>query len=190
MKVIDHDSVEALEKLESEAEKPAFALKLRALILARQGWPAVRIAEALGKTDRSIQGWIQLYNQHGLEALREKRGGNHVYLTPDQENQLKAHLEAKANDPHDGVRFAYELLPLIQERFGVTYSLSGLYVLLHRLGYEWLSPRPRHVKNDPDVVEAFKKTPRRLSPRSPGNTREKTSKSGSRMKRVLDNKEP
>lgn len=190
MKVIAHESVEVLEKLAAETKKPAFAIKLRALILAHQGWTAVDIAQALGKTDRSIQGWIHLYNQHGLEAIREKRGGNHVYLTQEQEAQLKAYLEAKADDPHDGVRFANELLPLIQERFGVTYSLSGLYVLLHRLGYEWLSPRPRHIKNDPQAVEAFKKTPRHWSPKPPRSTQTKSSRSGSRTKHDSDSKEP
>jgi len=41
----------------------------------------------------------------------------------------------------------------------VRYALSGLYGLLHRLGYSWLVPRPRHPKADPAAQAAFKKTP-------------------------------
>ena len=88
-------------------------------------------------------------------GLSDRRGGNHRYLNTQQEQQLKDRLDTAAEDPNGGVRHVAELAPWIEEHFGVTYSLSGLYDLLHRLGYEWLVPRPRHIKNDPVVIEAF-----------------------------------
>ena len=45
----------------------------------------------------------------------------------------------------------------IQECFNKTYSLPGVYKLLHRLGYNDLMPRPKHPDTDPAVLEAFKK---------------------------------
>jgi len=38
------------------------------------------------------------------------------------------------------------------------YRLSGVYALLHRLGYRCLMPRPRHPKADSQAQEAFKKS--------------------------------
>ena len=56
----------------------------------------------------------------------------------------------------------------IQERFGVLYSLAGVYALLHRLGYNDLMPRPSHPGADPAAREAFlKKSSPSSSPRSP-----------------------
>jgi len=190
MHVVTHHRLDQLQQLERDAAKPAMVLKCRALILARQGWTAPQIAAAVGKGRRTVQQWVGDYNRHGLEGLRDRRGGNHRHLTEEQEQQLQDHLDAAAEDPHRGVRHATELLDYLESRFGVTYSVSGLYELLHRLGYEWLMPRPRHEKNDPAVVEAFKKTPPRSSSRSPASTPASASRSGSRTKRVSASKAP
>ena len=42
-------------------------------------------------------------------------------------------------------------------QFGVVYSLTGAYDLLHRLGFSWLMPRPRHAKASKEVQDEFKK---------------------------------
>lgn len=190
MHVANHHSLDELQRLESQASQPAMVLKIRAVILAKQGWIARSIGDALGKTSRCIQQWVGDYNRHGLDGLKDRRGGNHRHLTIEQEQQLMSHLDALADNPHDGVRYASDLLPYIEQHFGVTYSLSGIYELLHRLGYSWLMPRPRHEKNDPQVVDAFKKTPLRLYKTSQSNTRTKPSKSGSRTKPASASREP
>ena len=45
----------------------------------------------------------------------------------------------------------------IEKQFGTIYSLTGAYDLLHRLGYSWLMPRPRHAKASKEAQEEFKK---------------------------------
>ena len=45
----------------------------------------------------------------------------------------------------------------VEECFGKTYSLGGVYHLLHRLGYNDLMPRPKHPDTDPTASEALKK---------------------------------
>lgn len=158
MHVIEHHSLKELQSLTKKQRTASLHLKLRAIILARRGWTAPQIAEALGKGRRSVQRWIAAYNEDGLDGLQDRRGGNHRLLTPMQEEQLKSHLDALAEDPHDGIRHAADLQPWLEQQFHVTYSLSGLYALLHRLGYSWLMPRPRHPKADPAAQEAFKKS--------------------------------
>lgn len=184
MHVTPHHTLAQLQQHQHRADRPAMVLKLRALILARQGWIAPAIAEALGKSVRTIQQWVGDYNRAGLDGLTDRRGGNRRHLDAAQEQQLCEHLDALADDPDDGVRHAAALIPFIERHLGVTYSLSGLYGLLHRLGYAWLMPRQRHEKNDPQAVEAFKKTPRRSCGKWPTNIPIKPSRSGSRMKRV------
>ena len=50
-----------------------------------------------------------------------------------------------------------EVRAILDREFGVLYSLPAVYVLLHRLGYSCLDPRPRHRKADPEAREGFKK---------------------------------
>ena len=158
MKVTAHHSIEELEQLASAQKHAAEHLRLRAIILAKQRWDAATIARALGKGRRTIQQWVADYNTKSLKGLADARGGNHRYLTEEQEQQLCEHLDQLGEDPEQGIRHAADLMPWIEEHFGKVYSLSGLYELLHRLGYSWLMPRPRHPKHDPEAQAVFKKT--------------------------------
>ena len=45
----------------------------------------------------------------------------------------------------------------LETQFGKLLSLTTVYRLLHELGYEWLVPRPKHRKSDPDAIADFKK---------------------------------
>ena len=71
---------------------------------------------------------------------------------------------------------------ILQAEFGVTYSLQGAYDLLHRLGYSYLRPRPRHRKNDPAAMQAWLKDAPLLPRASGTSTPTRRSRSGSRMK--------
>ena len=157
MRVAIHHTLEELKTLEATADRPALVLKFRCISLARKGWMAKQIAEALDRSPRTIQQWVGDYNREQINGLKDQRGGNHRFLTHEQEVRLKTLIEQRQADQESGIRFAREIIPLIEEHFNVTYSLSGIYELLHRLGYSWLMPRPTHEKNDPEAVEGFKK---------------------------------
>lgn len=159
MEVIAHHSIDELEQLAAQEKHASRHLRLRAVILAKRGWGAVPIGEALGKSPRTIQNWVRVYTRDAADGLADARSGNNRYLTEEQEQPLCEHLDRLGDDPEDGVRHAADLMPWIEEHFGKVYSLSGLYELLHRLGYSWLMPRPRHPKHDPEAQAAFKKTP-------------------------------
>ena len=49
-----------------------------------------------------------------------------------------------------------DAVKILNKEFGVSYSLPGVYDLLHRLNLSCLKPRPRHEKNDPEKMEQFK----------------------------------
>jgi transposase len=46
----------------------------------------------------------------------------------------------------------------LQERFGVDFCERYLGTILKRLGFSHMSARPRHPKQNGEIVEAFKKT--------------------------------
>lgn len=118
-----------------------------------------QIAAAVGRSRQFVDQWVGRYRRGGIDALVPKRqSGAARRLDAEQEAQLCAMLESGPS-PEEGIA-AYNgpiLREKIKQRFGKVYSLSGVYKLLHRLGYNDLMPRPHHPDTDPAALEAFKK---------------------------------
>lgn len=189
MHVAEHHSPEELQRLVRQQTDARLLLRLQMVWLAKQGQTAPQIAELLSVSRRRVQGWVCRYNTQGLDGLADRRrGGNQRRLTDAQEQQIQDYLDQQAQDPHAGVRRAEDLRQWIQQQFGKLYSLTGLYDLLHRLGYSCLMPRPRHHKADPAAQDAFKKTPWNRFRRSPKSIRASGSRSGSRTRLVSASK--
>jgi transposase len=132
--------------------------RYRAVLLALDGQEAVAIAQALGRSRRSVQDWVYTYRDGGIdELLPGKSNGRPTKLPREREAELMARLDAgpRASDGVCTLR-GKDVVRILEQDFGVTYSLDGAYDLLERLGYSCLSPRPLHEKADPQQVERFK----------------------------------
>jgi transposase len=119
-----------------------------------------KIAATVGRSRQFVDQWVSRYRCGGVEALVPRRQpGAARRLSSEQEAQLCVMLETgPASDEGLAAYNGPILRERIEQRFGKVYSLSGIYKLLHRLGYNDLTPRPRHPDADPAAVEAFKKT--------------------------------
>ena len=159
--------------------------RYRAILLALEGHDAPAIARALGRSRGFVQRWVYVYRDHGLEAVSPKRQtGRPPNLPATKEEPFKQRFLAEPTEA-DGVCTlrAKEAQRILQEEFGVEYTLPGIYDLLHRLGLSCLAPRPRHRKNDPEQMQQWVETAPLLSSKSPQRTPRKRSRSGSRTKR-------
>lgn len=184
MNVEPRHTIEELERFARKETSARVATRLRGVILAMRGREAEVIAQTLGRSRRAVQEWVRWYNEEGLEALRDApRPGQPKKLTPEQEAQLAAWLE-RGPDPESGVCALRgpEVRREIEARFGVKYSVPGVYWLLHRLGYSALRPRPLHRKADAAAQEQFKKDAPLLSRSSAKSTRARSSRSGTRTR--------
>lgn len=146
--------------------------RYRVVLLAAQGLgdqPLTReqVAQAAGRSRQFVDQWVGRYRKSGLGALTpKKQAGAKPKLTEPQRQELCALLDAGPK-PEEGIA-AYNgpvLREKIEKHFGVLYSLPGVYVLLHRLGYNDLMPRTTHPDTDPAALEAFKKKNSRRSSR-------------------------
>lgn len=133
--------------------------RYRAVRMALDGEEATAIAATLARSRRAVQDWVYLYRDGGIEALRPRpKPGKPQRLPKSRENELRARLDAGPTDA-DGVCTlrGKDVVHILEAEFGVSYSLNGVYDLLHRLGYSSLRPRPRHEHADPQRQEQFKR---------------------------------
>ena len=131
--------------------------RYRAVLLAMDDLEGDEIALRLGRSPRFVDEWVGRYRRGGLSALRPKRQpGRRPKLSPEQEERLKARLDAGPRDS-DGVCTlrGRDVCRIIEREFGVVHTLGGIYDVLRRLGYSSLVPRPRHRKNDPAAMRKF-----------------------------------
>ena len=149
----DHDLLELQQRIRREKNAKQRD-RYRAVLLALQGQEAPQIAARVARSRRFVQIWAYRYRDGGLDALHERpRPGKPSRLSSVQRHQLVKRIESGPT-PRDGVCTlrGKDIQRILRQEFGQPYSLEGVYVLLHRLGYSALRPRPRHAKNDPQAM--------------------------------------
>jgi transposase len=159
MRVEPHDTLEELREAVHRTPDANERDRVRMVLYAKEGQTGAAIGKRLGYTDRSVRGWIRRYNRGGLGGLKDlPRSGRPRHLDATKEEAVRRRLDAGAK-PEDGVCVlrGVDVRRILAEEFGARYTLSGAYVVLHRLGYSSLAPRPRHPQADPSAQEEFEK---------------------------------
>ena len=157
MKVKPHLPLAELKRLERGEKDVDRSRRLRIVILGTEGWTAPAIAMAVGLSRRICQRWVARYNEEGLAGLDDRRGHeSRLPISAEEEAAFRQRIESgpTAEDEVCSLR-GKDFQRILAEEFGLLRSLPSVYWLLHRLGYSYLRPRPRHRKSDPEKVEAF-----------------------------------
>jgi len=166
-------------------------IRIRAVLAIAGGRRVPDIAKTLSVEQRTIRNWAYQYNRCGLEGLHDHRGGKRkCRLNAAQQEVLKRRIEA-GPVPDDCVCSlrGLDIQRILFEQFGLHYSLSGVYYLLHNmLRMSYLKPRPLHHKADIAQQQAFKKTFTMCWSRSDKGIRVNVLTSGLKMKAGLGNK--
>jgi transposase len=185
MHVADHLSLERLRALADREAGKARSLRLRAVIPAPGRRSAPGVAKALGAGRRTVQERARRYNAEGLDGPVDRPGrGRPGRLTAARLARLRDRIDAGPT-PGDGAGTPRgpEVGAIPGRESGAAYGPAAVYSLLHRLGYEPLGPRPRHVKADPAAQEEFQEKPAAGSTRPPAPTPRGGPRSGSRTRR-------
>ena len=119
-------------------------------------------AARLGGMDRQILcDWVHRFNADGPDGLIDRwAGGPQSRLTAAQKEELSRLVEAGPDPDQDGVvRWrCLDLKGVIRDRFGVDYHERTVGKILKELNFSHVSARPQHPGQEPEVIEAFKKT--------------------------------
>lgn len=165
--------------------------RYRAVALAIKGMLTDAIREKLDRSKNFVQRWSYAYRDGGIEGIAVKpRSGRPVKLSPQEELAFKQRItDGPADtDPTCTLR-GTDARTILDNEFGVHYSLPGVYALMHRLGLSCLKPRPQHYKNNPEKMQQWLNNAPFLSTPSKTGTLTKTSTSGSKTKCESDSRE-
>jgi transposase len=165
--------------------------RIRTIILVFKGMTDANIAEKLDYSVQWVKKWIGRYKRFGFEGLRDQvRAGAPMKLTEDQVMELYQQVLKGPDENEILARYRIsDLRDLIGSKWGIKYSIGGLHALMKRMKLSHVTPRPHHPKNDPVVMEKWKKKPRRLSKKSAPSAPAKSSRSGSRTSHASAKKE-
>jgi transposase len=135
--------------------------RLLALANALDGMSREEAARAAGMDRQTLRDWVHRYNAAGVEGLRDRpRPGRPCALDEGRQAALKALILRGPKLERDGCVAwrARDLRELVERRFGIRYSESGVRRVLRGLDPSWQKTRPIHPEADPRAQERFKKS--------------------------------
>jgi transposase len=108
-----------------------------------------------------VRDWVVRFNADGPTGLIDRKApGKTPMLGPAERAALARAVEEGPTPWRDGV-VRWRLIDLVQrlwESFGVSVSETTVGRELRAMGFRKLTARPRHYAQDPEALEAFKKT--------------------------------
>jgi transposase len=136
------------------------AARLFAIANALEGMDRASAARLAGMDRQTLRDWVHRYNEGGIGGLSNRPlPGRSPKLTEGQMAALKAVVLAGPDPVVDGVvRWRIvDLCRWVDERWGVSYSETGMLRLLWSLDLSHRKTRPRHPQTDAKAQQAFKK---------------------------------
>ena len=156
----DRRDAAELRRLARRERDGRVSARLLAPANALDGLPREEAARLAGMTGQTLGDWVHRYNVEGVEGLRDRhRSGRPCALDEGRQAALKALVLEGPRLERDGCIAwrARDLCGLVEHRFGVRYSETGMLRLLKGLDLSWQKARPVHPEADPKAQERFKK---------------------------------
>ena len=127
-----------------------------------RGASPAEVAHALEVSEKSARVWRRTWTAGGTEALASKgQPGQQAKLNQRQIDRLEHALlagPAAAGWDEDQRWTLARVAKLIGRMFHVSYSLKGVALLLHRMGWTPQVPVHRAAERDDDAVATWRKS--------------------------------
>jgi transposase len=153
-------SVEALRREAVRTRDAKVARRILAIAFVLEGHSREDAAKNCGMDRQTLRDWVHRYNADGLAGLadRPRRNGPKPRLSPEQEAQVAAWVEAGPDLARDGVlRWrCCDLQQRIEREFQVLFHERTIGKLLARFRFRRLSVRPQHPQSDPEAQAVFR----------------------------------
>jgi len=148
-------------RLAKRAKDAGQARRLLAIAAVLDGASREEAAKIGGMDRQTLRDWVIRFNEQGPEGLINKPSPGAPGKLTDEHKAFLVRLIDEGPIPaiHGVVRWrACDLIMQLHEEFGLSVSDDTIYRALKELGFSHVSARPKAYKQDPDAMEAFKKT--------------------------------
>jgi transposase len=148
-------------RLAGRVKDAAQARRLLAIAAVLDGASHTEAAKIGGMDRQTLRDWVIRFNDQGPDGLVNiPSPGVPSKLDAEHRAFLARIVEEGPIPAIDGVvRWrACDLIMRLHEEFGLSVSDDTVYRVLKDLGFSHVSARPRAYKQDPEAMEAFKKT--------------------------------
>lgn len=131
-----------------------------------KGKSVPQVAEITFLNEQTVRNLVKRYKNGGIDGLlKDEYDGRSFKLTPEQRKELERHLDEHLYMDCQGV------INHVLETFGITYSVSGMRLLLHTLGFVYKKPKHVPGKADreaqADFVRRFRELMAQKTPEAP-----------------------
>ena len=136
--------------------------KVEMVNLVLSGLSPSFLAERCRDSKNAITGWVKTVDEHGFEALRDKKStGRSPKLSAEQMAEIDALLREEPSEHGYRVWDGPSVSDWIEKRYGIPYSVRSCQVMFKKLGYSRVRPQkfPSKGHEDSEAREVFKKTP-------------------------------
>ena len=161
VKLREDYSAEELRGLARRSQNVNQSRRLLSLAAVRDGKDRGEAAKIGGMDRQTLRDWVIRFNDQGPDGLINIPSPG---VPPKLDATHRAFLariveEGPIPAAHGVVRWrACDLIMRLHEEFGLSVSDDTIYRALRDLGFSHVSARPKAYKQDPEAVEAFKKT--------------------------------
>jgi transposase len=143
------------------AKDGAQARRLLAIAAVLDGASREEAATIGGMDRQTLRDWVIRFNDQGPEGLINRPSPGAPGKLSDEHKAYLAGLVEEGPIPaiHGVVRWrGCDLIMQLHETFGISVSDDTIYRALKELGFSHVSARPKAYRQDPDAIDAFKKT--------------------------------
>ena len=143
------------------AKDAAQARRLLAIAAVLDGASRKDAAKIGGMDRQTLRDWVIRFNEQGPEGLTNIPSPGAPPKLSEEHRVFLSRLVEEGPIPavHGVVRWrACDLIVQLHAEFGISVSDDTIYRALKDLGFSHVSARPKAYKQDPDAMDAFKKT--------------------------------
>lgn len=153
------------------SEESRYDHRLHGVLLVCSGLSCYEVANLFGQSPRTVQYWVQRFEDRGFAGLQEaERSGRPPLLD-------ETTLQAVGNDLRKEPRaFGYSqnlwdgklLSHHLRTKYGIQLGVRQCQRVFNRLGFRRRKPRPLIANADPEAQRAYKKTASTGGGKGPG----------------------
>lgn len=146
------DEIELIDAKLREEKDPKVRDRLRMILLLKEGYKQIEVAEIMRTTERTVYTWKKRYEKEGFEGLKtRKKTGRKRRLEDDDFEDLKRLLKQK------DYWTTREVRDLIKIEFGVEYTMRHVPRILRKMGMRYQKPYVNDLKRPVNAEDILKK---------------------------------